>query len=170
MRQHSGVDIIADFGDERAGPAASYAEDIRFEKQMQPDVRAVTYASLVGACVGRGNRPLVMAMLWNDVERDLASSRRHLTLPVGMSYERGGAVPSQDQYVRTTGFLHAMQSRYTSFEAGMKRLLALLDDLTNSIRTERPWQCRMPACFSPASARRWRAPARPSTRIRSARP
>ena len=45
MRQHSDVDIIADFTDDLAGPAASYAEDVCFEKQMLPDVRAVTYAS-----------------------------------------------------------------------------------------------------------------------------
>lgn len=45
MRRHSDVDIIADFDDERAGPAASYAEDLCFEREMLPDVRAVTYAS-----------------------------------------------------------------------------------------------------------------------------
>ncbi len=45
MRQHSDVDIIADFDAELAGPAASYAEDVCFERQMLPDVRAVTYAS-----------------------------------------------------------------------------------------------------------------------------
>ena len=45
MRQHSDVDIIADFDDARAGSAASYAEEVCFLKQMLPDVRAVTYAS-----------------------------------------------------------------------------------------------------------------------------
>ena len=45
MRQHSDVDIIADFDDERVESAASYAEDICFDRQMLPDVRAVTYAS-----------------------------------------------------------------------------------------------------------------------------
>lgn len=45
MRRHSDVDIIADFDDELAGAAASYAEDICFEKEMLPDVRAVTYVS-----------------------------------------------------------------------------------------------------------------------------
>ena len=45
MRRHSDVDIIADFVEELAGPAASYAEDICFEKEMLPDVRAITYAS-----------------------------------------------------------------------------------------------------------------------------
>ena len=45
MRRHSDVDIIADFDDALAGPAASYAEDICFENEMQPDVRAVTHAS-----------------------------------------------------------------------------------------------------------------------------
>ena len=45
IRQHSDVDIIADFPDEVAGLAASYAEDICFERQMRPDVRAVRYAT-----------------------------------------------------------------------------------------------------------------------------
>lgn len=45
MRQHSDVDIIADFHDGLAGPAASYAEDLCFAQQMLPDVRAVRYAS-----------------------------------------------------------------------------------------------------------------------------
>ena len=45
MRQHSDVDIIADFSDGLGGEAASYAEDVCFERQMVPDVRAVTFAS-----------------------------------------------------------------------------------------------------------------------------
>ena len=69
-----------------------------------------------------------MAMLWNDVGRDLASSQRHFSLAVDLFDELYDVVPSRDQYVRTMGFLHAMQSGYTSFEAGMKRLLALLDE------------------------------------------
>ena len=69
-----------------------------------------------------------MAMLWSDIERDLASSQRHFTLAVEMFDEVHDAVPSREQYVRTMGFLHAMQSGYTSFEAGMKRLLGLLDE------------------------------------------
>ena len=69
-----------------------------------------------------------MAMLWNDVERDLASSQRHFSLAVDLFDEIQDVVPSRDHYVRTMGFLHAMQSGYTSFEAGMKRLLALLDE------------------------------------------
>lgn len=69
-----------------------------------------------------------MAMLWNDVERDLASSRRHFTLAVEVFDELHDMLQSREQYVRTMGFLHAMQSGYTSFEAGIKRLLALLDE------------------------------------------
>ena len=45
MRLHSDVDIIADFAGDLAGDAASYAEDLCFEKRMLPDVRAVVYAS-----------------------------------------------------------------------------------------------------------------------------
>ncbi len=69
-----------------------------------------------------------MAMLWNDIERDLASSRRHFTLAIELFEDVQNADPGKDQYVRTMGFLHAMQSGYTSFEAGLKRLLALLDE------------------------------------------
>ena len=106
------------------------AEDICFEKEMLPDVRAVTYVSpqLLARALEEGNRSLVTAMLWNDVERDLASSQRHFSLAVDLFDELQDVVPSRDQYVRTLGFLHAMQSGYTSFEAGMKRLLALLDE------------------------------------------
>ena len=69
-----------------------------------------------------------MAMLWRDVERDLASSQRHFALAVDLFDEVRDGMASRDQYVRSMGFLHAMQSGYTSFEAGMKRLLALLDE------------------------------------------
>ena len=69
-----------------------------------------------------------MAMLWNDIERDLTSSRRHFTLAIDTYENLQTAQPGKDHDVRTMGFLHAMQSGYTSFEAGMKRLLALLDE------------------------------------------
>ncbi len=49
------------------------------------------------------------------------------SLAVDVCDELQDVMPNRDQYVRTMGFLHAMQSGYTSFEAGMKRLLALLE-------------------------------------------
>ena len=67
MRRHSDVDIIADFGDELAGPAASYAEDVCFEKEMLPDVRAVTYAS----------PQLVARALTTNLSRPARNATRH---------------------------------------------------------------------------------------------
>ena len=45
MRAHSDVDIIADFEDEKAGPASTYAEEICARHDMPADVRAVYYTS-----------------------------------------------------------------------------------------------------------------------------
>ena len=70
----------------------------------------------------------MMAMLWGDIDRDIASSRHHFEMGVALFAELREAAPGRDLYVRTMSFLHAMQSGYTSFEAGMKRLLAMLDE------------------------------------------
>ena len=45
MMLHSDVDIIADFTEEAAGPAASYAEHVCSSHDMIPDVRPVYFAS-----------------------------------------------------------------------------------------------------------------------------
>ena len=70
----------------------------------------------------------MMAMLWSDVDRDIASSRRHFEMGIALFADLREAEPGRGSYVGTMSFLHAMQSGYTSFEAGMKRLLALLDE------------------------------------------
>ncbi len=70
-----------------------------------------------------------MAVLWRDIERDLASSHRHFSLAVDVFDELRGASSDSGQSIATMGFLHAVQSGYTSLEAGMNRLLALLDEL-----------------------------------------
>ena len=67
-------------------------------------------------------------MSWNDIERDLASPRRHFTLAIDTFDDLRAVQPDRDHDVKTMGFLHAMQSGYTSLEAGRKRLLALLDE------------------------------------------
>ncbi len=45
MRQHSDVDIIADFPDEASLEAASFAEDLCYRNHMTPDVSASAYVS-----------------------------------------------------------------------------------------------------------------------------
>ena len=45
MRQHSDVDIIADFPDEASFEAASFAESLCFDAGMKPDVSASAYVS-----------------------------------------------------------------------------------------------------------------------------
>ena len=68
------------------------------------------------------------AMLWRAVERDLASSQRHFSLAVDLFGDLQYGAASRDHDVRTMGFLHAVQSGYTSFETGMERLLSLRDE------------------------------------------
>ena len=45
MRQHSDVDLIADFRGEASLEAASYAESLCYSKDMKPDVSASAYVS-----------------------------------------------------------------------------------------------------------------------------
>ncbi len=72
----------------------------------------------------------MMAALWADVAADLASATRHFGKAVAL-YDRELAQRSGPAaYVPAMAFQHAMQSGYTSFEAGMKRLLLLLDEPT----------------------------------------
>lgn len=70
----------------------------------------------------------MMAARWADIERDIASSRRHFGRSVALFSDLREAKPEQDSYAVTMAFLDAMQSGYASFEAAMKRLLNLLDE------------------------------------------
>ena len=68
-----------------------------------------------------------MAMLWSDVLADLRSSRRHFGAAVEL-YDEARAAAAFD-YKTAMAFQHAMLAGYTSFEAVLKRLLAMLDEL-----------------------------------------
>lgn len=70
----------------------------------------------------------MMAELWGDVERDLDAARLHFGMAVDLFPDIRSAQPGRARYAATMAFLHAMQSGYTSFESGVKRLLALLDE------------------------------------------
>ena len=69
-----------------------------------------------------------MTMLWDDVDRDLVSARRHFGMGVALFADLRASTPGRDRYAAMMAFLHAMQSGYTSFEAGTKRLLTMLDE------------------------------------------
>ena len=45
LRQHSDVDIIADFPAAKAVEAASYAQDVCFARDLVPDVRPAIFVS-----------------------------------------------------------------------------------------------------------------------------
>jgi hypothetical protein len=67
----------------------------------------------------------MMALLWDDIGADLASSKRHFGEAAALYRNRMGEEPD---YVVAMAFQHAMQSGYTSFEAAMRRLLNLLGE------------------------------------------
>ena len=70
----------------------------------------------------------MMAVLWADIDRDLASSRHHYQSAMNL-FDKGFDPDDEEAfYVRSMAFMHAMLAGYTSFEAGMKRLLMMLDE------------------------------------------
>ncbi len=68
------------------------------------------------------------AALWDDVLADVASSTRHYGHAVDMFDADLTRGDPRRRYEAGMAFQHAMQAAYTSFEAAMKRLLALLDE------------------------------------------
>ena len=69
-----------------------------------------------------------MAVLWGDIERDVADARRHFGRARQMFERLRGQGATDEYYFQTGAFMHAMLAGYTSFEAGMKRLMALLGE------------------------------------------
>ena len=70
----------------------------------------------------------MMAELWDDIDQDMASARRHFTNAVSLFRSKGFASGSPPDEVDEMAFLHMMQSGYTSFEAGLKRILLLIGE------------------------------------------
>lgn len=70
----------------------------------------------------------MMAVLWSDIERDIADARRHFGKARQMFERLRGQSATEEYYFQTGAFMHAMLAGYTSFEAGMKRLMALLGE------------------------------------------
>lgn len=70
----------------------------------------------------------MMAALWSDVLEDLASAKKHFGQAVEIFSRGKFDSGTQPDYLYQMAFLHAMQSGYTSFEAGLKRIFALLDE------------------------------------------
>lgn len=70
----------------------------------------------------------MMAALWSDVDADIGSALRHFGQAVRLFREERFSGIAPPGYLDEMAFLHAMQSGYTSFEAGMKRVLALIDE------------------------------------------
>jgi hypothetical protein len=63
---------------------------------------------------------------WLDIEADFASARQHLSEAVA-AY-RGGKIAGPEDYWNTMAFQHAMYAGYTSFEAGLERILQMLGE------------------------------------------
>lgn len=65
---------------------------------------------------------------WLDVEADITSAARHFRYSCSL-YDAGGfEEPDLDGYRAQMAVMHAMQSAHTSVEAGLLRLLKLLDE------------------------------------------
>ena len=70
----------------------------------------------------------MMAILWADIDRDIAASRRHFGKALQMFDRLRGQSGTEEYYFQTGAFMHAMLAGYTAFEAGMKRLMGLLGE------------------------------------------
>ena len=70
----------------------------------------------------------MMAELWGDIERDLASSRMHFEMAVEGFGAVEGSPSDKERYFRRAAFMHAMLAGYTSFENAMRRLVGLLGE------------------------------------------
>lgn len=69
----------------------------------------------------------MMAELWSGIEDDFAASARHFQKAVEF-FEAYDLRTRPGQYLEEIAFLHAMQSGYVPFEAGLKRLFALIGE------------------------------------------
>lgn len=101
----------------------------------------------------------MMAALWSDVFDDLASAKKHFQQAVAIFSEGALKTRSEPDYVHEMAFLHAMQSGYTSFETGLKRIFSLLDEALPVgrdshaallKRASRPLEASRPAILDPA--------------------
>ena len=80
----------------------------------------------------------MMAARWADIERGLASSRRHFAMAIEAFVEVRNAPSDRERYFRRGAFMHAMLAGYTSFENAMKDLIPAVISLDR-------WQARMRA-------------------------
>ena len=65
---------------------------------------------------------------WIDVERDITSGLCHIERAIILYESRDISGDNLDQYFNRMGFLHAMQSGYTSMENGLRRVLMILEE------------------------------------------
>jgi hypothetical protein len=63
---------------------------------------------------------------WQDVDADIASAKEHLAAAV--SAYRSGKPADMADYWNAMAFQHAMYAGYTSFEAGVERVFAMLGE------------------------------------------
>ena len=83
MRSHSDVDIIADFPEKASIAAASVSEKACLSNNMAPHAHAGAYLSpSFKAEAERRGRHRMMADLWADIDRNLATSRQHFGMAV----------------------------------------------------------------------------------------
>ena len=70
----------------------------------------------------------MMAALWSDVAQDIGSARHHFTQALAIVPDCRFDHEDVGPYIYVSAFMHAMQSGYTSFETGLRRIYAMLDE------------------------------------------
>ncbi len=70
----------------------------------------------------------MMAELWDEIDRDMASAERHLSNGASLFRRKGFGTALPVDEADEMAFMHMMQSGYTSFEAGLKRILLLIGE------------------------------------------
>ena len=69
----------------------------------------------------------MMAALWSDIDTDIRSAIKHYTKAIALFRSARFGVADLDYYDEMA-LMHAMQSGYTLFEAGLKRTFSLLNE------------------------------------------
>ncbi|WP_332683250.1 hypothetical protein [Bosea sp. (in: a-proteobacteria)] len=70
----------------------------------------------------------MMAERWSDIKADIAAAKRHFAAAVRISEQATFDLDNESHYDAAMALQHAMLAGYTSFELGLRRILALLGE------------------------------------------